>query len=234
MSAHQTVVDAVAFLPPGTRVLHASCLLPEGAAHGHGHGMGTPKAEARRHLALVLWRALHAAGGGMASPPPVADPIDLREDGLGRPRIPDGPSISFSQNGMRLHGAACLPGHDVGIDAAPPQDFPPSYPYARAFAEDELAWAVPRCGGDRAWAAAMLWTAKEAAVKCLGCGFHLFGPGEVVVIPAPAPPGAGLSFRIAWRNRAATAVGDSKPQGCLTRTADGMLALVVVPRQAGR
>jgi phosphopantetheinyl transferase (holo-ACP synthase) len=39
-------------------------------------------------------------------------------------------------------------------------------------------------GGDLAAAAALLWSIKEAAVKALGCAFHLFDPRQITVTPA--------------------------------------------------
>jgi phosphopantetheinyl transferase (holo-ACP synthase) len=39
-------------------------------------------------------------------------------------------------------------------------------------------------GGDLAAAAALLWSIKEAAVKALGCAFHLLEPRQITVYPA--------------------------------------------------
>ena len=39
--------------------------------------------------------------------------------------------------------------------------------------------------------AALLWSLKEAAVKSLGCGFHLLGPRELLVAPWELNRGRG-------------------------------------------
>ena len=108
----------------------------------------------------------------------------LEKDALGRPLLCSGqargPSISFS----RVPGstwAAMSEVKGLGIDAALPEEFDAPYPAHRVFGRDELDRALRLCGGGLREASALLWSAKEAAVKALGCGFHFFGPLEVKV-----------------------------------------------------
>ncbi|MGQ9687302.1 MAG: 4'-phosphopantetheinyl transferase superfamily protein [Desulfobaccales bacterium] len=82
-----------------------------------------------------------------------------------------GPALSFSQAGKLVWGAMAAEGR-VGVDAALQADFIPPYPYSRAFLAGEWEWAWLNCQGRSAAAAALLWAAKEAAVKALGVGFH--------------------------------------------------------------
>jgi phosphopantetheinyl transferase len=64
----------------------------------------------------------------------------------------------------------------VGIDAARPEEFQGSYPFARAFRPGEFSLALGICRSGQEHAAALLWSLKEAAVKALGCGFHTLDP----------------------------------------------------------
>lgn len=103
-----------------------------------------------------------------------------------------GPGISFSEAGDLLWGAL-IGGGQVGLDAAREEDLAPPYPYARVFGPEEWDWAWRHCGGRTASAAALLWAAKEAAVKALGQGFHTLNPGDLQVIPlSPAFDGLRL------------------------------------------
>lgn len=106
----------------------------------------------------------------------------------GRP----GPSLSFSRAGGLLWVAMAAAGQ-VGVDAAREADFVPPYPYARAFGPREWDWAWRHCRGRTASAAALLWAAKEAAVKALGVGFHTVDPLDLEVAPG-APGGEGLGL----------------------------------------
>jgi phosphopantetheinyl transferase (holo-ACP synthase) len=60
-----------------------------------------------------------------------------------------------------------------------PEEFTDGYPLARAFRPEELDWARALCRNDTARGAALIWSAKEAAVKATGAGFNLFDPLEV-------------------------------------------------------
>jgi phosphopantetheinyl transferase len=108
----------------------------------------------------------------------------LEKDALGRPALffgdVEGPSISFSLvPGSTWAAMSGVKG--LGIDAALPEEFNPPYPAHRVFGRGEFDRASELCGGVSAEASAFLWSAKEAAVKALGCGFHFFGPLEIKV-----------------------------------------------------
>jgi hypothetical protein len=106
----------------------------------------------------------------------------LQNDILGKPLLYfgeiKGPSVSFSHiPGMTW--AAMSRVKRLGIDTALPGEFNGHYPFHRVFSKNELGHALKLCGGVLADASALLWSAKEAAVKAMGCGFHLFGPLEI-------------------------------------------------------
>jgi phosphopantetheinyl transferase len=69
----------------------------------------------------------------------------------------------------------------VGLDVTVPDEFREGYPYERAFGIRELEKAQRRISGGAACAAALIWAGKEAAVKALGCGFHLVDPRSVEI-----------------------------------------------------
>jgi phosphopantetheinyl transferase len=124
----------------------------------------------------------------------------------GRP----GPGLSFSEAGGLVWAAMAGEGR-VGVDAAREADFEPPYPYSRAFAKEEWDWASRLCQGRPASAAALLWAAKEAAVKALGTGFHTVDPLDLETAKlAPAGEGIGLVVRGAAGevNAWARALGD--------------------------
>lgn len=105
-------------------------------------------------------------------------------DGIGRPELILGGArsfpVSFSYSGRRLWAAMTDSPSSVGIDAARADEFPMGYPFARAFRDEELMPAMLLIPGGIDTAAAVLWSAKEAAVKALGCGFHLLDPLEIM------------------------------------------------------
>jgi phosphopantetheinyl transferase len=151
-------------------------------------------------------------------------PYAFANDSLGRPILTvkgrPGPPISFTSLDGMLWGAVSLSGASVGIDAARSGEFDPGYPIHRAFHKDEFGIAFSQTGGGEPEAAALLWSVKEAAVKALGCAFHLLDPLELSVSrwesdvtsslnttitisrgttaekspsPVPPPPGEGIS-----------------------------------------
>ena len=71
-------------------------------------------------------------------------------------------------------------GIGIGIDAAEADEFKCPYPFYRAFGKDEFNGVTDLCDGNQAEAAALLWSIKEAAVKAIGCGFHLLDPLEIM------------------------------------------------------
>lgn len=126
-------------------------------------------------------------------------PVLLDTGPLGRPLLrlgaKPGPSLSFSEAGDLLWGAVAG-GGQVGLDAAREEDFTPPYPYSRAFGQAEWDWAWRHCQGRTAVAAALLWAAKEAAVKALGVGFHTRDPLDLeVALLSPAREGLQLLVR---------------------------------------
>jgi phosphopantetheinyl transferase len=123
-------------------------------------------------------------------------PLTLDVGPLGQPLLKlggrPGPGLSFSRAAGLLWAAVAATGQ-VGVDAAREADFVPPYPYARAFGPREWDWAWRHCRGRGASAAALLWAAKEAAVKALGVGFHTVDPLDLEVVPG-APDGDGLGL----------------------------------------
>ena len=127
--------------------------------------------------------------------------LTLMAGPLGRPLLKlggkPGPGLSFSEAGGTLWGAMAGAGQ-AGVDAALEKDFQGPYPYSRAFRREEWDWAWRLCHGRAPAAAALLWAAKEAAVKALGSGFHTVDPLDLEVVPlAPAWEGQLLLVRAA-------------------------------------
>jgi phosphopantetheinyl transferase (holo-ACP synthase) len=112
-------------------------------------------------------------------------PIQVAHDPLGRPRLLlgecEGPAISFSEGGGKTWAALCGDASDIGIDAAGTDEFPKEYPFHRVFHSQELQLALRLTSGDLNKASALLWSVKEAAVKSLGCAFHLVDPRQICV-----------------------------------------------------
>jgi phosphopantetheinyl transferase (holo-ACP synthase) len=94
-----------------------------------------------------------------------------------------GPAISFSEGGQNVWAALCEDRSDIGIDVAGPDEFQKEYPFHRVFNDQELQHALRLAGGDLKRASALLWSIKEAAVKALGCAFHLVDPRQITVYP---------------------------------------------------
>jgi phosphopantetheinyl transferase (holo-ACP synthase) len=129
------------------------------------------------HLVSILCEHLAAMTDDM--------PIQIVHDPLGRPRLLlgecEGPAISFSEGGGKIWAALCPDATDIGIDAAGTDEFPQEYPFGRVFGEQELQHALNLTCRDLKKAAALLWSVKEAAVKALGCAFHLVDPLQLCV-----------------------------------------------------
>jgi hypothetical protein len=144
--------------------------------------------------------------------------LELATGPLGQPFLKlggrPGPSLSFSEAGGLVWAAMAGRGR-VGVDAAREADFEAPYPYSRAFGAEEWDWAWQFCQGRTAAAAALLWAAKEAAVKALGVGFHTRDPLDLEVAQGwPAWEGISLT------------VTTPKPVSAWARPlADGWLAL---------
>ncbi|MCX5683104.1 MAG: 4'-phosphopantetheinyl transferase superfamily protein [Planctomycetota bacterium] len=183
-------------------VFYASLPHNTEAPKEHGANGGHP----RRRLVSILWEYLVAMdspfGKGRASSSlpiqVVRDPLDKPHLLLGESR---GPAISFSEGGGAVWAALCGDESDIGIDVAEAGEFQGDYPVHRVFNAEELGQAVTLAGGDVQEASALLWSVKEAAVKALGCGFHLAEPRDLDVHPA-AEDGGEYTFSVSLSKRA--------------------------------
>jgi phosphopantetheinyl transferase (holo-ACP synthase) len=114
-------------------------------------------------------------------------PIQVVRGLLGRPHLLlgeyPGPAVSFSQSGDKVWAALCGDWFAIGIDVAESHEFGGEYPFYRVFHPQELAHALKLAEDDLKKASALLWSIKEAAVKALGCGFHLVDPWQIMVYP---------------------------------------------------
>jgi len=160
------------------------CILP-GPVLGHNVVFASTESRrgAKHSLTLRLLRA-QARLDPRWGPCPHEKALTLYKGALGRPGLllgnQQGPSLSFSHGEGRLWGAMCSEG-SVGIDVAYPDEFAGGYPLGRAFRPEELDCAGGLCHNDRARGAALIWSVKEASVKAIGAGFHLFDPLDVRV-----------------------------------------------------
>lgn len=162
------------------------------------HGSGTvfyaclpQNIEVRHRLVSTLWNQLAATGNPhwqhCQATAIETLPIQLVQGLLGRPHLLlgeyPGPAVSFSESGGKVWAALCGDGADIGIDVAEADEFQGDYPLHRVFLPAELDHASTLTGDDVAAAAALLWSIKEAAVKALGCAFHLLEPRQITVHP---------------------------------------------------
>jgi len=133
-------------------------------------------------------------------------PIQVVHDPLGRPQLLlgecEGPAISFSEGGGKIWAALCGDTSDIGIDAAGTDEFPKEYPVHRAFQGEELQHALRLTSGDLEKASALLWCIKEAAVKALGCAFHLVDPRQICVYQSAAGKDGWHLFRVCLSGKA--------------------------------
>lgn len=122
---------------------------------------------------------------GPAAPTATSE-IQIKSGPLGKPELRvDGHErfcVSFSHTAAETWGALCWTGGIVGIDVARREEFPHNYPFHRAFNDEEFSKALEITQGNIPEAAALLWTAKEAVVKCVGTGFHLVDPLELLIV----------------------------------------------------
>jgi hypothetical protein len=130
--------------------------------------------------------------------PPGKNTLTLHKSTLGRPCLlvgdKPGPSLSFTHGEGRTWAAVCGTG-SVGIDVAAPEEFAGDYPFARAFRPEELDCARELCPNNTTRAAALIWSAKEAAVKATGAGFNRLDPLDVRV-GAPLFREQGILFEV--------------------------------------
>jgi len=155
-------------------------------------GCGANRVVAKKHLVSTLLDHVAAMANPLWQYRHLCDraafPMRVTHGPLGRPLLllgeARGPAISFSEAGGTVWAALCGDGSEVGIDAASAGEFHGEYPAQRVFHDRELHHALRLTGGDAAGASALLWSIKEAAVKALGCAFHLVAPRQVLVSPA--------------------------------------------------
>lgn len=138
--------------------------------------------DAKEMLLDRLLNGLSNTEGAMA---PCLRPCSyrLRSDALGKPLLTLGNSLGPSVSFSRVPGktwAAMSTVSNLGIDAELSETFNGLYPFHRVFSRDEFDHATKLCSGRLDEAAALLWSAKEAAVKAMGCGFHFFGPDQLL------------------------------------------------------
>ncbi len=157
-------------------------------------GLSGSRTERNAMLAALLLQRCHGARKGLRpSGPAMKGDAELIEGFLGKPELvvggKRGPSVSFSHVNGSTWAALCPSGASVGIDATEPGEFVGAYPFFRVFHTEELELAAMATRGDRVEAAALLWSAKEAVVKALGCGFHLIAPLDVRIVPTDGKRG---------------------------------------------
>lgn len=165
---------------------------------------GTGREEAKKRLISTLWERFSAQkdppGGGGLIEPTAGFPIRLGQSWLGKPQLflgaDRGPDISFSEYGGRLWAALSGDNSDVGIDVAGSDEFSGDYPWHRVFLSLELQHAMTLTNGEVAGGAALIWSVKEAAVKALGCAFHLVDPGEIAVYPPAGTESKGEGWHL--------------------------------------
>ena len=114
----------------------------------------------------------------------------------------EGPAISFSEGGGKIWAALCGDPSDIGIDVAGTDEFPKEYPFHWVFHAQELQHALRLTSGDLEKASALLWSIKEAAVKALGCAFHLVDPRQVCVYPSAAEKDGWYIFTVCLSGKA--------------------------------
>jgi phosphopantetheinyl transferase (holo-ACP synthase) len=149
-------------------------------------------------------------------------PIQVVHDPLGRPQLLlgecEGPAISFSEGRGKIWAALCPDTSDIGIDAAGTDEFPEEYPFGRVFHVQELQHALRLTCGDLKKASALLWSIKEAAVKALGCAFHLVDPRQICVYPSAAEKDCGHIFTVCLSGKALVRFGMMAGRSILVRS----------------
>ena len=147
-----------------------------------GTGAMRPAArhKAKVLLASKLWTVLELTDAGS---PPLFAPVDVTSDRLGRPLLVVADqriaNLSFSYCDGNAWAVVSEPSWCSGIDVSQRREFGEGYPFRRVFSSAELFHGNDMTCGDTAEAAALLWSAKEAAVKAVGWGFHFLEPRDV-------------------------------------------------------
>jgi phosphopantetheinyl transferase (holo-ACP synthase) len=163
------------------------------------NGHRTARHDKKPILVCELWRRYRFPQGNNSKLGELTSThnIELVSDDFGKPVLlvngQVGPAVSFSYSGTRLWASLGLQSEYLGLDAALPSDFGLDYPFHRVFGDEEYRRCLELTGSCPSEAAALLWSAKEAAVKAAGSGFRLFGPLDVEVYPNPESS-SGLEF----------------------------------------
>jgi phosphopantetheinyl transferase (holo-ACP synthase) len=186
----EITVKAVSFAPQRGTVLYACSPSDTETIAGHKANRAADKI----HLVSILRERLVGMEGSPWTDCRCSNradlPIQVVHDRLGRPQLLwgecEGPAVSFSEGGGKILAAICGDASNIGIDAAGTDEFPKEYPLHRAFHLHELHHALRLTSGDLKKASALLWSIKEAAVKALGCAFHLVDPRHICVYPSAA------------------------------------------------
>ncbi|NLI82599.1 MAG: 4'-phosphopantetheinyl transferase superfamily protein [Deltaproteobacteria bacterium] len=181
----------------------ASTLLPDGSHSKVPRSVGSRAARDRlvSHLLSRSRRPDGSSVSGLCNIHSEDHRWNVVYDSLGKPHLnhPESswPAVSMSYSGGRLWVAVGGSSVRLGLDVASPEDFTGDYPFSRAFTERDWS-ALPE--GFETYtprACAFLWSLKEAAVKCIGSGFHRFGPWEMSVQRATGK-GEKSRFRVCF------------------------------------
>ncbi len=158
--------------------------------------------------------------------PAATSEIQIISGSLGKPELyvdgHEGPSVSFSHTEAATWGALCWTGGIVGIDVAFRDEFPDNYPFHRAFHDEELSNALEITDGNISEAAALLWTAKEAVVKCVGTGFLVIDPLELRI---------AASARLSEKDHC-TVCFDDKVFGRLPELAESSIGVLTLMKES--
>jgi phosphopantetheinyl transferase (holo-ACP synthase) len=148
--------------------------------HGRMSGSlsrGHEKLVAAKKLLEVMLTLDKRRGPGNGS---VGLALELVSDRLGRPTLyvdgQGGPAVSFSHPAGATWAAVSPDAPALGIDVSEAVDFSGNYPLHRVFHPEELAQVRHAIHGTTQESATLIWSAKEAVVKAIGCGFHLVPP----------------------------------------------------------
>jgi hypothetical protein len=202
----EITVKAVSFPHQRGTVLYACSLCDTETIAGHRASLTADKI----HLVSILREHLVWMKGSPWTDCRFSNradlPIQVVHDPLGRPQLLlgecEGPAISFSEGGGKIWAALCGDMSDIGIDAAGTDEFHREYPFHRVFHPQELQYALRLTSGDLENASALLWSIKEAAVKALGCAFHLVDPLQISVYPSAAEKDGWYIFTVCLSGKA--------------------------------
>ena len=148
--------------------------------------------ERRRRVGIARGALRAVLGASLGAP---ADGIPLVRDRLGRPSVVGVPDLTVScsrSDGLAVFALARDATIGVDVEVVTADRFPDAIADVVLAARERRTWdgIAP---ADRSWWLARAWTAKEAIVKALGCGF------DVPPTSVDGAPPAGALTRPAWR-----------------------------------